>query len=92
MKKHIEIILLALGTMVIILLVFYTTLIDPSILVSWKGFIMFAISYALIAPGMWILSEKIKEKAKKISIFIKVFTIIQCLAFARYTIACFFGI
>jgi len=90
MKKHIEKILIALGTIIIVLFIINTQKNNSSLL-TWESFIGFALSYSLLVPGMWIASEKMKEKRKTLSVFIKVFTIIQCFAFLRFSIAFLFN-
>ncbi len=89
-KKHIEKILIALGTIIIVFVIMYSAVNNNSSIINLEAVIGIALSYSLIVPGMWIASEKMKEKRKKLSIFIKVFTIIECLAFARYVIAFLF--
>jgi len=91
MKKHIEKVLIAAGTIVIMLSIVYTLLNSISIVHTWEGFMGVALSYAMLVPGMWIASEKMKEKIKTLSVFIKVFTIIQCVAFLRFSIAFLFN-
>jgi len=92
MKKHIEKVLIAAGTILIMFTVIYTLLNSISVVHSWEGFLGVALSYALIVPGVWIVSEKIKEKYKALSVFIKVFTIIQCVAVLRFSIAFLFKV
>ena len=90
-KKHIEKILIALGTIIIVFVIVYSTVNNNSSIMNLEAVIGIALSYSLIVPGMWIASGKMKEKRKNLSIFIKVFTILECLAFLRYFIAFLFG-
>jgi len=91
-KKHIEIVLIALGILVLMLFAIYIVVENSKIINTWEGVAVvgFGLSYSLLVPGMWIASEKMKEKWKTLSIIIKVVTIIECIALLRFIIAFLF--
>ena len=89
MKKHIEKILITVGMILLMLFIVYM---QKNSINTWETFIGFALSYFLLVPGMWIVSEKMKEKRKTLSIIIKVITIIECIALVRLFIACLFAV
>ena len=90
MKKHIEKILMTVGVILLALFIVYTQKNNISISSTWEGFIGAALYYIPAVPGTWIASEKMKEKCKTLSIFMKVFTILACIALVRLFIAVLF--
>ena len=90
MKKHIEKILIALGVVLLVLFILYTQKNNIPTSNTWEALIGFALFYIPFLSGVWIASEKIKEKRKTFSIILKGFTIFACISLVGSFIAFLF--
>ena len=79
-KKHIEKILMALGVILLTLFAVYTQKSNIPTQNTWAAFIGFVLFYAPFLTGLWIVSEKIKEKRKTLGMILKGFIIFASLS------------
>ena len=92
MKKHIEKILMTLGVILYALFAVYTQNNNIPTQNTWAAAIGIVLFYAPVLTGMWIASEKMKEKRKTFSKILKGFIIFACLSLVSGFIAFLFNL
>lgn len=79
-KEKIDKVLIIIGFVLLVLFILYTKKNNISTSNTWEAYIGFVLFYLPLLSGVWILSNKIKEKKRRLSIILKVFICFACVS------------